>query len=110
MAVILKNNKTIQSIIFDSVTQSIKIEGHCYFKPQFLKQVVIKNTGNIAVKASPGLVKQAVNPSVNLLLINPKASFDVVFHQHHLDVNWKMPADELDGSHGLLGKYSYLAS
>ena len=110
LAVILKNNKMIQSIIFDSVTQSIKIEGHGYFKPQFLKQVVINNTDSIAVKASPGLVKQAVNPSVNLLLINPKASFDVVFHQHHLDVNWKMQADELDDSYGLLGKYSYLAS
>ena len=104
LAVILKNDKMVQPIIFDSVTQTIKIEGQGYFKPQFLEQVVINNTNSIAVKTTPGLVEQAVNPSVNVLFTNPKASFDVVFHQHHLDVNWKMAADEIDGSHGLLGE------
>ena len=106
LAVILKNNKMLKTfaIVFDSVNQSIKIEGQGYFKPQFLEQVVINNTSSIAVKGTPGLVKQNGNPRVNILLTNPKASFDVVFHQDHLDVNWKMPADEIDGSHGLLGK------
>ena len=109
MAVILKKNEKRKpiAIVFDSVNQSIKIEGQGYFKPQFLKQVVINSTSSIAVKATPGLVKQNGNPSVNILLTNPKASFDVVFHQDHLDVNWKMQADEIDGSHGLLGKDSY---
>ena len=108
LAVILKSNKMLKpiAIVFDSVNQSVKIEGQGYFKPQFLEQVVINNTDSIAVKATPGLVKQNGNPSVNILLINPKASFDVVFYQDHLDVNWKMQADEIDGSHGLLGEHS----
>jgi len=29
------------------------------------------------------------------------ASFDVTFHKDHLDVNWKIKTDEMDGSHGL---------
>ena len=108
LAVILKSNKMLKpiAIVFDSVNQSVKIEGQGYFKPQFLEQVVINNTDTIAVKATPGLVKQNGNPSVNILSINPKASFDVVFYQDHLDVNWKMQADEIDGSHGLLGEHS----
>ena len=108
LAVILKNHKTLQPIIFDSVTQSLKIKGKGYFKPQFLKQVVINNTDSIAVKATHGLVKQTGNPSVTVLLQNPKASFAVIFHKDHLDVNWKMQANEIDGSHGLLGKYAQL--
>ena len=104
LAVIQKNHKTLHPIVFDSITQSIKIEGKGYFKSQFLEQVVIKNADSIAVKATHGLVKQTGNPRVTVLLSNPNTSFDVIFHKDHLDVNWKMQADEIDGSHGLLGK------
>ena len=108
LAIILKNNKILQPIVFDSVTQTIKIKGKGYFKPQFLERVVINDTDSVAVKATHGLVKQTGNPYVTVLLSNPKASFDVIFHKDHLDVNWKMQADEIDGSHGLLGNI-YLA-
>ena len=104
LAVILKNGKKVQPIVFDSVTQSIEIEGKGQFKPQFLQQVVIKDTDSIVVKATHGLIKQPGNPTVTVLLTYPQASFDVIFHKDHLDVNWKMQADEVDGSHGLLGK------
>ena len=107
LAVILKSNAKPKPIVFDSVTQSIKIEGNGYFKPQFLQQIVINNTDSITVKATHGLAKQTGNPSVTVLLNNPKASFDVIFHKDHLDVNWKMQDDEIDGSHGLLGEHTH---
>ena len=104
LAVILKSTTKPKPIIFDSVTQSVKIEGNGYFKPQFLQQIVINNTDSITVRATHGLNKQTGNPSVTVLLNNPKASFDVIFHKDHLDVNWKMQDDEIDGCHGLLGQ------
>jgi len=104
LAVIPKISGNPQPIVFDSATQSIKIEGKGYFKSQFLRQVIINNTDSIAVKATHGLIKQTGNPYVTVLLNNPRASFDVIFHEDHLDVNWKVQTDELDGSHGLLGK------
>ena len=104
LAIILKSATKPKPIIFDSVTQSIKIEGNGYFKPQFLQQIVINNTDSITVRATHGLNKQTGNPTVTVLLNNPKASFDVIFHKDHLDVNWKMQDDEIDGCHGLLGQ------
>ena len=110
LAVVLKNGKIVQPIVFDSVTRSIKIEGKGEFKPQFLQQVVINNTDSIAVKTTRGLIRQHGNPSVTVLLNYPQASFDVIFYKDHLDVNWKMQAEEIDRSHGLLGKQQFCLS
>ena len=92
-----------QPIIFDSVFQSIKIINQGTFKSEFLQRIIINETGNIVVKTTRGLNRQAGNPTVTVFLTNPVASFDVTFHQDHLDVNWKIQTDEMDGSHGLLG-------
>ena len=74
-----------------------------------MQRVIINETGNIAVKMIRGLNRQAGNPTVTVFLTNPVASFDVIFHKDHLDVNWKMQTNEMDGSHGLLGtKYKAL--
>ena len=94
-------NDDPQPIIFDSVSQSIEIAGQGYFKPQFLQHVTINETNNIAIKTT--LHKQAGNPTVTVFLTNPVASFDITFFKDHLDVNWKMQTDAMDGSHGLLG-------
>ena len=108
LAIIPQHIGEPQPIIFDSVSQSIKIVGQGYFKPEFLQRVVINETDNIVIKTTHGLNRQAGNPTVTVFLTNPVASFDVTFHNDHLDVNWKMQSDEMDGSHGLLGiKYQH---
>ena len=103
LAIIPQHVGESQPIIFDSVSQSIKIVGQGYFKPEFLQRVVINETDNIVIKTTHGLNRQAGNPTVTVFLTNPVASFDVTFHKDHLDVNWKMQTNEMDGSHGLLG-------
>jgi len=101
LAIIRQRAGDPQLIIFDSISQSINIVGQGYFKPQFLQHVVINETDNIAIKTT--LNGQAGNPTGTVFLTNPVASFDVTFYQDHLDVNWKIQTDEMDGSHGLLG-------
>ena len=101
LAIIPQHTGDPQPIIFDSVSQSIEIAGQGYFKPQFLQHVTINETNNIAIKTT--LHKQAGNPTVTVFLTNPVASFDITFFKDHLDVNWKMQTDAMDGSHGLLG-------
>ena len=103
LAIIPQHVGESQPIIFDSVSQSIKIVHQGTFKPQFLQRIVINETGNIAIKTTRGLNRQAGNPTVTVFLTNPVASFDVTFHNDHLDVNWKIQTNEMDGSHGLLG-------
>ena len=103
LAIIPQRTGNSQPIIFDSVSQSIKIINQGTFKSEFLQRIIINETGNIAVKTTPGLNRQAGNPTVTVFLTDPVASFDVTFHQDHLDVNWKIQTDEMDGSHGLLG-------
>ncbi|XP_065889845.1 uncharacterized protein [Dysidea avara] len=105
LAIIPQHVGESQPIIFDSVSQSIKIVGQGYFKPEFLQRVVINETDNIVIKTTHGLNRQAGNPTVTVFLTNPVASFDVTFHKDHLDVNWKMQTNEMDGSHGLLGQF-----
>ena len=95
-----------QPIIFDSVTQSIKVLSQGYIKAQFLQQIIINETGSTVIKTTRGLDKQAGNPTVTIFLTNPVASFDVTFYKGHLDVSWKMQTDEMEGSHGLLGMKS----
>ncbi|XP_065890879.1 uncharacterized protein [Dysidea avara] len=105
LAIIPQHIGDPQPIIFESVSQSVKILGDGYVKARFLQHVIINETGNIAVKTTHGLNRQAGNPTVTVFLTNPVASFDVTFHKDHLDVNWKVQSDEMDGSHGLLGQF-----
>ena len=104
LAIIPQHTGNSQPIIFDSESQSIKIVDQGTFKSQFLQHVIINETGSIAVKTTRGVNRQDGNPTVTVYLTNPVASFDVTFYKDHLDVNWKIQTDEMDGSHGLLGK------
>jgi len=104
LAVISHHVGESQLIVFDSVSQSIKMLDNGYINAQFLHHVIINETGNIAIKTTHGVNRQAGNPTVTVFLSNPVASFDVTFHKDHLDVNWKMQTDKMDGSHGLLGR------
>jgi len=103
LAVIPQRSSTPQAIIFDSISQSIKIEGKGTFKPQFLQYITINQTNNIVVKTTRGIIKQMGNPTVKVYLTNPMAVFYVTFYQDHLDIDWKMQSDEIDNSDGLLG-------
>lgn len=108
LAVIPKHTTTQQTIIFDSVTQSIIIKGDGTFKPQFLKHICIDKTGSIVIKSTHELIKQTGNPTVEVHFTNPTAIFYVTFHKDHLDIDWKMQSDEIDNSNGLLGMYIYI--
>lgn len=104
LTVIPQRTSKSQMITFDSVSQSIKIEGKGIFKSQFLKYISINETGDTVVKTTHGLKKQIGNPTVEVFLTNPLAAFYVTFHKDHLDIDWKVQSDEVDSSHGLMGK------
>ena len=42
----------------------------------------------VSVKFTKGLRKQSGNPTVHVAYSNPRAAFDVVFHDNHLNVDW----------------------
>lgn len=103
LAVMPRNTSTSQVIVFDSVSQTIKMKGEGTFKPQLVKHICIGKTGSIVIKTTRGLTKQRGHPTVEVHFTNPMAIFYVTFHKDHLDIDWKMQSDEIDNSHGLLG-------
>ena len=57
----------------------------------------------MSVGMSPGIAKQAGNPTVHVKYDKPLASFDVTFYSNHLDVNWDLKYDSVPNIHGLMG-------
>ena len=60
-------------------------------------------SGKMSVKFTPGIAKQAGNPTVHVKYDKPLASFDVTFYNNHLDVNWDLKYDSVPNIHGLMG-------
>ena len=104
LAVILQHTNAPQVIIFDSVSQSVRIKGKGTFKPGFIQHIIINQTGSIAIKTTHGLINQIGNPIIKILITNPLATFHVTFYQNHLDIDWVMQSNETEYSYGLLGK------
>lgn len=105
LAIILQHTNTSQVITFDSVSQSIMIEGKGKFKPQFIQHITINHTDSIVVKTTRGLIKEMGNPTVKVFLTDPVATFHVIFHKSHLDIDWIVQSYEMDNSYGLLGMH-----
>ena len=57
----------------------------------------------MSVKFTPGIAKQAGNPTVHVKYDKPLANFDVTFYNNHLDVNWDLKYDSVSDIHGLMG-------
>ena len=107
LAVMPQHTSTPQVIVLDSVSQTIKIKGEGTFTPQLVWHIDIDQYGGIVIKTTQGLTKQSGHPTVEVHFTNPMAIFYVTFHKDHLDIDWKMQSDEIDNSHGLLGRHQH---
>ena len=74
-------------------------------KASVIDTISYDKDGKMSVKFTPGLAKQAGNPTVHVKYEKPLASFDVTFYSNHLDVNWDLKYDNVPMIHGLMGMY-----
>ena len=112
LAVIPKHANRSQAVIFDSVNQEIVLVDQGNFKASIIDTISYDEGGKMSVKFTPGITKQAGNPTVHVKYNKPLASFDVTFYSNHLDVNWDLKYDSVPKIHGLMGMLvsRYIAS
>ena len=103
LAVIPRHANKSEAVIFDSVTQEVVLVDQGHFKASVINKVSYDESGKMSVKFTPGIAKQAGNPTVNVKYDKPLASFDVTFYSNHLDVNWDLKYDNVPDIHGLMG-------
>ena len=104
LAVIPHTNTS--SIIFDSDSQEIIIEGHtpARIKASSVREITITSFNKLIVKAVHGLKrKNNVLPRVKVVIKRSSARFDVTYHSDHLDVEWSIDDEMMHQAHGLVG-------
>ena len=106
LAVIPQNGNKSDAVIFDSVNQEVIMVGEGSFRASVIKQVIFNANGKVSVKFTQGLMKEAGNPTVHVMYEQPRAEFDVTYHESHLNVDWNFQSDNLPEIHGLMGKKS----
>ena len=103
LAVIPKNSNKSDSVVFDSVKQEVILVNQGHFAAAKIHKVVFDETGKMTVKFTRGVAKQTGNPKVHVEYTKPFATFDVSFHDSHLDVDWNIQYDDIPEMHGLVG-------
>ena len=103
LAVTPRHTNKSDAVIFDSVNQEIIMVDQGNFKASIIDTISYDESGNMSVKFTPGISKQAGNPTVHVKYNKPLASFDVTFYSNHLDVNWDLKYDSVPKIHGLMG-------
>ena len=103
LAVIPRHANKSDAVIFDSVNQEIVLVDQGNFKASIIDTISYDESGKMSVKFTPGISKQAGNPTVHVKYNKPLASFDVTFYSNHLDVNWDLKYDSVPKIHGLIG-------
>ena len=105
LAVIPRHANKSDAVIFDSVNQEIILVDQGSFKASIIDTISYDESGKMSVKFTPGISKQAGNPTVHVKYDKPFANFDVTFYSNHLDVNWDLKYDRLSVPkiHGLIG-------
>ena len=110
LAVIPRNANKSEAVIFDSVKQEVVLVDQGHFKASVVDKISYDESGKMSVKFTPGIAKQAGNPTVHVKYDKPLASFDVSFYSNHLDVNWDLKYDSVSDIHGLMGMLVNAAS
>ena len=103
LAVIPRHANKSESVIFDSVKQEVVLVDQGHFRASVVDKISFDESGKISVKFTPGIAKQAGNPTVHVKYDKPLASFDVTFYSNHLDVNLDLKYDSVPDIHGLMG-------
>ena len=103
LAVIPEANNKTESVLFDSVNQTVTITSYGNLKASMIEKINFTDTGSVIF--IPHLGRQVgEHPTVHVIYSKPKASFDVTFFNDHLNVNWNLQDKELSESHGLMGR------
>ena len=87
LAIIPRHANKSQAVIFYSVNQVVQLVDQGDIKASVTDVISYDQGGKMSVKITPGIVKQAGNPTVHVKYDKPLASFDVTFYSNHLDVN-----------------------
>ena len=103
LAVIPRHANKSESVIFDSVKQEVVLVDQGHFRASVVDKISFDESGKMSVKFTPGIAKQAGNPTVHVKYDKPLASFDVTFYSNHLDVNLNLKYDSVPDIHGLMG-------
>ena len=104
LAITPRHSNKSNAVIFNSVNQEIILVDQGNFKASIIDTISYHN-GKMSVKFTPGISKQAGNPTVHVKYNKPLASFDVTFYSNHLDVNWDHGVPKIHGLMGMLSKY-----
>jgi len=94
------------TMIFDSDSQEIIIEGHtpAHLKASSVQEITITSSNKLIVKGVHGLQhKNNTLPRVKVVIKKSSARFDVTYHSDHLDVEWSIDDKMMHQSHGLVG-------
>ena len=103
LAVIPRHANKSEIVIFDSVKQEVVLVDQGYFKASIVDKISYNEKGKMSVKFTPGIAKQAENPTVHVKYSKLLANFDVTFYSNHLDVDWDVTYDSVTKIHGLMG-------
>jgi len=107
LAVIPQHVNKSEAVIFDSVKQEVILVNQGHFMASVIDMISYDENGKMSVEFTPGIAKQAGNPTVHVKYDKPLASFDVSFYGNHLDVNWDMKYDKVSKIHGLMGMQKF---
>ena len=103
LAVIPRHANKSEAVIFDSIKQEVILVDQGDFKASVVDEISYNESGKMSIKFTPGIAKQAGNPTVHVKYDKPLASFDVTFYSNHLDVNWDLEYDGVPKIQGLMG-------
>ena len=103
LAIIPRHANKSEAVIFDSVNQKVQLVDQGNFTASVIDTISYDEGGKMSVKFTPGIAKQAGNPTVHVKYDKPLASFNVTFYSNHLDVSWDLKYDSVPKIHGLMG-------
>jgi len=99
-----KNSNLTNSLIFDSVKQEVVlVSQRLYISAAIIDSVNIDKTGKMSVKFTQGVTNYTDNHTVRVEYAKPFGTFNVSFHDNHLNVDWNMTCDDITDIHGLMG-------
>ena len=108
LAVIPQANNKTESVLFDSVNQTVTISSYGSLKASVIEKIIFNDTGSVKFSRHVG-GPVGEHHTIHVIYTKPQASFNVTFFNDHLNVNWNLQDKELPESHGLMGIAIYLS-
>ena len=105
LAIIPRHANKSEAVIFDSINQKVQLVNRGVFKASVTDTISYDEGGKMSVRFTPGIVKQAGNPTVHVKYDKLFASFNVTFYSNHLDVDWDLKYESIPKIYGLIGTH-----